>query len=149
MRPGAFSLFFRMHTTSLGFDDVSDLSLRNSTTGGHSNCRFLHRSWFDLLFPVIYRRSASTKVNSSALCYGSGALCQGRVSAFSRCWKKCSLAFSFIWPIHFSKWAWRTKVITETKFVFSRNSYSAMRNSDAPCPGSTVNLDLRKTASSC
>ena len=31
MRPGAFSLLFRMHTTSLGFDDVSDLSLRNST----------------------------------------------------------------------------------------------------------------------
>ena len=31
MRPGAYSLFFRMHTTSLGFDDVSDLSLRNST----------------------------------------------------------------------------------------------------------------------
>ena len=31
MRPGAFSPLFRMHTTSLGFDDVSDLSLRNST----------------------------------------------------------------------------------------------------------------------
>ena len=31
VRPGAFSLLFRMHTTSLGFDDVSDLSLRNST----------------------------------------------------------------------------------------------------------------------
>ena len=31
MLPGAFSLLFRMHTTSLGFDDVSDLSLRNST----------------------------------------------------------------------------------------------------------------------
>ena len=31
VRPGAFSLLFRMHTISLGFDDVSDLSLRNST----------------------------------------------------------------------------------------------------------------------
>ena len=31
MRPTAFFLLFRMHTTSLGFDDVSDLSRRNST----------------------------------------------------------------------------------------------------------------------
>ena len=109
------------------------LRIFRGNPGGHSNCRFLHRSWFDLLFPVIYRRSASTKVNSSALCYGWGALCQGRVSAFSRCWKKRSLAFSFIWSFHFLEWTRRTKVIIESKFVFSRNSYSAMRNLDAPC----------------
>ena len=55
------------------------------------------------------------------------------VSIFKMLEKKSSLAFDFIWPIHFSKWACRTKVITETKFLFSRNSYSAMRNLDAPC----------------